>query len=237
MKTQEKQSIHLPYVIDEKKDRNHFYENHWKRVALNLLEEEVSQVSGLTLLDYGCGRGETLEYAKALGIDAYGLDVDPECVSQARTKGRADILNLENTSEQIGCDSYDIVACFHVLEHVENPKECLTMLAKCARKYVITAVPNLRLLHNLRRPTREPNSINPGHLQSWDHAHFRNLAENHCGLRIVSWGHDATVLPVLSELSGRVFGRDLQIQLETGLFRRFFPFNGISVIALMEPIE
>ena len=77
--------------------------------------------------------------------------------------------------------------------------------------------------------------VNEGHLQSWDHAHFRNLAEKHCGLRIVAWGFDATILPVFSELAKRLFGNKTAIRLETGLFRRMFPYNGISVIALMEP--
>ena len=77
--------------------------------------------------------------------------------------------------------------------------------------------------------------VNEGHLQSWDHAHFRNLAEKHCGLRIVAWGFDATILPVFSELAKRLCGNKTAIRLETGLFRRMFPYNGISVIALMEP--
>ncbi len=236
MNAEEKKSIHLPYTIDEGQNKGHFYENRWKRVALDLLKDHAGDLSGMSLLDYGCGRGETLEFSKSYGMDAYGLDIDPECVEHARKRGNADILNLDGIQEQIGEKSYDVVACFHVLEHVDNPKELLQMLQKCARKYVITAVPNLRLLHNLRRPRREPNAVNCGHLQSWDHAHFRNLAEGHCGLRLISWGFDATVLPVLSELSSRVFGMKTQIKLETGIFRKIFPFNGVSVIALMEPI-
>jgi hypothetical protein len=79
--------------------------------------------------------------------------------------------------------------------------------------------------------------VNEGHLQSWDHAHFRNLAENHCGLRIISWGFDATILPVASELCKRLFGIKATLKLETGLFKRWFPYNGNSVIALMEPVR
>lgn len=230
-------SIHIPYSIDEKTERNHFFENHWKRVALRLLAAHEPELHGLTLLDYGCGRGETLEYARAYGMESYGLDVDPECVRVAGRRGKAEVLDLSRAIEQVGIETYDIVTCFHVLEHVDNPKQVLTMLGRAARRYVLTAVPNLRLISNLRRPRRETQMVNEGHLQSWDHAHFRNLAERHCGLRIISWGFDATILPVVSELCKRLFGTNAVLKLETGLFSRWFPFNGNSVIALMEPVR
>lgn len=229
-------SIHIPYQVNESSDRNHFYENHWKRVALELLANHEPKVKGMTLLDYGCGRGETLDYARSYGMEPLGLDVDPECVQVASQHGKAEILDLGRAAEQVGIASHDVVTCFHVLEHVDNPKEVLNMLRRAARRYVIVAVPNLRQISNLRKPTKEPQRINEGHLQSWDHPHFRNLAENHCGLKILSWGFDGTILPVVSELVKRVCGTKAVIGLETGLFRKWFPYNGISVIALMEPV-
>lgn len=237
MSNQNNRSIHIPYSINEETDRNHFFENHWKRVALKLLADHEPELRDLTLLDYGCGRGETLKYASDLGMKPLGLDVDPECVRVASEHGNALELDLNRAAEQVGINSFDVVTCFHVLEHVDNPKEVLTMLRRSARKYVLTAVPNLRLISNLRRPRLESGRVNEGHLQSWDHAHFRNLAENHCGLRIVAWGFDATILPVASELCKRLFGIKAAIKLETGLFKNLFPYNGNSVIALMEPVN
>jgi hypothetical protein len=72
-------------------------------------------------------------------------------------------------------------------------------------------------------------------LQSWDHAHFKNLAENHCGLQLVDWANDATIVPVASELIRRLLGNKAIIGLETGLFRQLFPYWGISVLALLKP--
>src|SRR5262245_29325917 len=45
---------HLPYEIDPSKNRSAFYENYWKKVALDLLLKHC-QPAGQTLLDYGCG--------------------------------------------------------------------------------------------------------------------------------------------------------------------------------------
>jgi SAM-dependent methyltransferase len=236
MKTSSGKSIHhLPYVVNESTDRNHFFENHWKRVALDLLERHAGSLQGMSLLDYGCGRGETMAYAAARGMLVSGLDADPECARLAARYGSTQPLQVEDPSKQVGEKSFDVVACFHVLEHVDNPKAILTMLARAARRYVLVAVPNLQQIPNLRKPHTEPEKCNEGHLQSWDHAHFRNLAVNHCGLRLIEWGYDATRVPVFSELVNRTLGPRAAIKLETGFFRWLFPYWGISVIALMEP--
>jgi SAM-dependent methyltransferase len=226
---------HLPYSIDESSDRHHYFENHWKRTALALLKRHVVELKDLTLLDYGCGRGETMAYASQMGMRVTGFDADSECVRLASRYGPAHLLNLESPAEQIGKRSFDVVACFHVLEHVDNPKAVLRMLAEAARLYVLIAVPNLQQIPNLRKPHAPPGRCNDGHLQSWDHAHFRNLAENHCDLRLVDWTNDATIVPVASELIRRLFGNRAVIGLETGLFRRLFPYWGISIIALLQP--
>lgn len=226
---------HLPYVIDEQADRHHYYENYWKRVALDLLVKHAGNVSGLRLLDYGCGRGETMDYAARLGMLPFGLDSDPRCVELSSKFGGAALLDIRNAALQVPPSSYDVVACFHVLEHVDNPKKVLTMLGRAATRYVLVAVPNLQKIPNLRKPHAVPPTINKGHLQSWDHSHFRNLAENHCGLQVIAWANDATIVPVASELVRRVLGTRAVVGLETGFFRRMFPYWGISIIALLKP--
>ena len=228
---------HLPRNIDVAKERNHFYETLWKQVGLDLLERHCGSMKGLSLLDYGCGRGETLKLAKERGLDPLGTDVDPDCVNLSSAHGPA--IRLEHPNDplsQFGEKSYDVVTCFHVLEHVDRPKETLAALGKIARKHVIVAVPNLRSVPRPRFLRREPLSVNEGHLQGWDHAHFRNLAELHCGLRVVDWGHDHGKLPGLSQLAAKWGGNDFAIRMETGPFLKFFTFHCASIIALMEPL-
>jgi hypothetical protein len=109
------------------------------------------------------------------------------------------------------------------------------MLGCAATRYVLVAVPNLQKIPNLRKPHAVPPKTNEGHLQSWDHAHFRNLAETHCGLELIAWANDGTIVPVASELVRRLFGTKAVVGLETGLFRRMFPYWGNSIIALLKP--
>jgi SAM-dependent methyltransferase len=225
------QPRHVPYEICPETSRFSFYENHWKRVGLSLLQEHCP-ARGQTVLDYGCGRGETVQIFGAAGFKVTGADIDPECVRLAGRFGPAVLLQVEGPVAQLGPKSFDLVTCFHVLEHVENPKRTLQELVGVAREYVLLGVPNLRCLNRMFERKFDLSQVNEGHLQAWDHWHLRNLAERFCGLELVAWGSDATILPGISALSERLFGREFAIRLETGLFRKLFPYHCISVLGL-----
>lgn len=225
---------HLPYEINEHANRFHYYETLWKRRGLELLLKHCDP-RDKTLLDYGCGRGECLSLARAAGFAVRGADVDPRCVELAAQHGAACQLDVADPLAQFGPKSFDVVTCFHVLEHVDNPKLVLGTIAKIAKSHVVVAVPNLRYLHRTFHRAIDLSVVNEGHLQSWDHWHFLNLAENHCGLKLVEWGTDATQLPFLSNIAQRVLGTKATIRLETGIFRSWFPFHGLSVLGLFKP--
>lgn len=228
---------HLPYQIDPGANRFHFYEQLWKDVAFGLLQAEQSSLAGWSHLDYGCGRGESMRMAAQWGMETQGTDIDSECLRLSSQFGRTILREDGAPVDQFGENSYDLVTCFHVLEHVPSPVETLRSLAKMARKRVLVAVPNLSAFHDLLRPhSHWDRPINEGHLQSWDHAHFRNLAETHCGLKILSWGFDAVMLPPFTHWLENWFGSKPAIALETGPLKRLFPYASLSVIALMEPV-
>ena len=226
---------HLPYEIDERANRFHFYETWWKRQGLALLQAHC-RPRGKSLLDYGCGRGETLALAREAGFTVQGTDTDPECVRLAGSYGPASQLNPTDPLGQFGAKSFDVVTCFHVLEHVDSPKLVLQAIGAIAREYVVLAVPNLHYLHRTFKRHIDLAGVNEGHLQSWDHWHLLNLAERHSGLKLVEWGTDATILPGLSQGAQKLLGTKAAIWLETGWFRRLFPFHGVSVLGLFRPV-
>lgn len=228
---------HLPKRINEEEHRHHFHETLWKSASLELLKNHSGSVSGLSLLDYGSGRGETLRMAAYMGMRVRGTDTDEECVAMGRAHGDAELLvEPHDPARQFGEKSFDVVTCFHVLEHVDRPKEVLSSLARISRRHVLVAVPNLRALPRPSAVRREPRAVNAGHLQGWDHAHFRNLAERHCGLRIIAWGHDHVKIPVIGNLVAKCAGDAMLRRLETGPWVRWLPYHSSSIIALMEPV-
>lgn len=223
---------HLPYQIDPLTKRSHYYETLWKEKALELLSRHETNLQGWSLLDYGSGRGETLMMAAKLGMKVRGTDLDPECVRLSSEHGPSVLLNLDDPVAQLGEKSYDVVSCFHVLEHVPAPVTTLQHLSRMARRYVLLAVPNGGMMPDFLRPRRNVYEINEGHLQNWDYSHLLNLAERHCGLKLVEWGFDHVKIPILSGKIAQVVGDKTAKYFETGLFRRLFPYQSTSIIGL-----
>lgn len=95
------------------------------------LRELVSLPKG-SLMDVGCGSGQTLSLAKQLGWQAMGVEIDPAAVRAARTQ----YLNvLEGTYEKLDDykQEFDCIVCFHVLEHVYNPQDMLIKLKEALK--------------------------------------------------------------------------------------------------------
>jgi len=77
------------------------------------------------LLDLGCGNGEFLVFAKDLGWDVMGLDVDKGAVNSALSKGvNVQLGGMESLNKE---DMFDMITLNHVIEHVYNPVELIQM--------------------------------------------------------------------------------------------------------------
>lgn len=76
---------------------------------------------GRTLLDVGCGLGQFVAHARALGWDAMG--VDPHCPEESEHIHRQTIYECEGT--------WDAITLYKVLEHLHDPQE---MLASCVER-------------------------------------------------------------------------------------------------------
>ena len=229
-------SKHLPYQIDESINRFHFYETYWKICGLQLLRKHFPSESAKTILDFGCGRGEVSEIYSKEGYEVTGTDADPECVKISNERGKSVLLDTKDPLSQFGEKSFDIVVCYHVLEHVPCPAETIQILSKIARKAVVIAVPNLQTLTYLFRRKVDIRPVNEGHLQSWDHGHFLSLAERHGNLKLIEWGHDTTILPIFNNYGTRILGQKNMIRLETKIFTKLFPYHTLSILGIFQPV-
>lgn len=202
----------------------------WKKIGVDLLIKH-DPPHGQRVLDLGCGRGETMKLCQQAGYAPVGADIDPVCLDLSKPFGEVHLIRPAEFYSQFADDEFDDVLCFHVLEHEENPKRYLQNMRRIAKRFLVLAVPNLRQLTRLFCRRIDLSKTNEGHLQSWDHWHFLNLCERHCGLKLVEWAHDATVLPGNFILDTLV-GQKATVKLEKGIFRKMFPFHGISVIGI-----
>jgi len=75
------------------------------------------------LLDIGCGNGDFLFFAKGLGWDVTGIDLDPNAVNTALSKDlnvrTGDVFSIKQG------EMFDMISLSHVVEHVYNPAELI----------------------------------------------------------------------------------------------------------------
>jgi len=76
------------------------------------------------VLDFGCGNGDFLLRARALGHDVVGVDFDEQALAVALKRGLEAALpqDLENQG-LVG--QFDMITANHVIEHVSDPRELL----------------------------------------------------------------------------------------------------------------
>lgn len=94
--------------------------------AKSRIEPCIYEVAdGSKVLDCGCNSGEFIKYLKEKkGCDVYGIDVSQQVVDLAVAKGLncqvADIAHMPYPDA-----TFDVVTLMEVLEHLQNPVECL----------------------------------------------------------------------------------------------------------------
>ena len=95
--------------------------------------------STASVLDVGCGRGYCLERFSHLGFQLTGCDIAPKLSSETARF-------VYGTVEQLPFPdkSFDVVTCFHTLEHVRRLTKALTELRRVARNHVFIIVPRQR---------------------------------------------------------------------------------------------
>jgi 2-polyprenyl-6-hydroxyphenyl methylase/3-demethylubiquinone-9 3-methyltransferase len=101
--------------------------------------DDFSQVSGKRLLDVGCGGGLIAEAMAWRGAQVTGIDMGEAPLAVAkihRLESELDIDYQQITAEELAeqqADSYDVVCCLEMLEHVPDPSSVIAACAKLAK--------------------------------------------------------------------------------------------------------
>jgi 2-polyprenyl-3-methyl-5-hydroxy-6-metoxy-1,4-benzoquinol methylase len=73
-----------------------------------------------SVLDVGCGTGNFLDYARRRDMDAWGVDLDPEPVAEARSRGLQAVAMADIDSAGLP-DTFDALTMWDVIEHIVDP--------------------------------------------------------------------------------------------------------------------
>lgn len=105
--------MHRLAEIYDKTYREHESYNMKKWRQDTLREWLASRRTSRTMLDVGCGRGESLAIAQDLGIDARGCEIAPFLTGE-----RVDLLEHGARKLPYETDAFDLVTCLDVMEHI-----------------------------------------------------------------------------------------------------------------------
>lgn len=116
---------------------------------------------GSRVLDVGCGSGEFAYLAKQAGCEVIAFDPGGDYLDFARAEYGVEAFISRWEDADLEPSSFDVVTCFHVVEHLLQPIEALRQIAAWAKPdgIVHIAVPDMQ----------------PNHKPSFDRFHFAHV--------------------------------------------------------------
>ena len=146
---------------------------------------QYSARPGEKMLDVGCGSGLSLLEARAMGVDAWGIEADPNAQRFAEQLG----LRIHQGGLQdvpFADTSFDLVVLNQVIEHIPEPDKALQIIQQrlAADGRVILIFPNVNSLWCKLSGLRWINWHIPYHLHHFTLKTFTRMAER-CGYRVV----------------------------------------------------
>ena len=102
--------------------------------------DEHSPVSGLRLVDVGCGGGILAEAMAQRGATVTGIDMGEAPLSVAKLhllESGVDVTYLQSTAEALAAKeagAFDVVCCLEMLEHVPDPGSVISACAAMVKK-------------------------------------------------------------------------------------------------------
>jgi 2-polyprenyl-6-hydroxyphenyl methylase / 3-demethylubiquinone-9 3-methyltransferase len=167
-------------------------------LRLNYIDDAVS-LAGKTLLDVGCGGGILSESMAQKSAKVTGIDLGEKALKVAQLhcleSGVAvdyQLISVEELAEKQP-ESFDVVTCLEMLEHVPNPASVVAACAKLVKPggqvffstinrnpkaYLLAVIGAEYILNMLPRGTHDYEKfIKPSELASW--ARSAGLSLNH----------------------------------------------------------
>ena len=138
-----------------------------KTLHINLLNGK-----GKSALDVGCAFGYAVEILSSLGYDALGVDISVYGISQTtRNMGKNDFVVCDVQKNLPFTQKFDLITCFEVLEHLENPLVALQHMYDNSNSIILCTTPNKTIESIFKRMVKnfDKTHINAKTPREWEH--------------------------------------------------------------------
>jgi 2-polyprenyl-3-methyl-5-hydroxy-6-metoxy-1,4-benzoquinol methylase len=129
--------------------KKHTHKNPIQRLLLDNFFRNLTNLIATkkvdSILDVGCGEGFTLNRLKEKGTykKLEGIEYLPAAIELGK-KTYPDIKITQGSIYELPYkdNSFDLVLCTEVLEHLDKPQDALRELVRVSNKYLVISVPN-----------------------------------------------------------------------------------------------
>jgi hypothetical protein len=108
---------------------------------LNIPKKDYSTIK---ILDIGCGNGDFIKYCKTLGIQASGLSICQNQITELKNQGFDVYLGSYRQLQTQLIGKYDIITCWGSLEHITSAYPCSKSGEKKAKKMLKMVIDNFK---------------------------------------------------------------------------------------------
>lgn len=199
----------------------------------SLLIKQVPAIPGYVkqgkVLDVGCGMGQTLLELQKLGWRGYGVEIDKQAVVKAHEQGLQNVfLGGYNKVKDFKDNFFDAIRLYHVIEHLDNPNECLEILQKKLKHSgeLIIGTPNRNSVTAFLFRTYWYNLDVPRHIWLFDPKTLTTILEQH-----------GFAIKQISFCSGAGIAGSIQYIIEDKLGKKVDLVSNFFVFLLFYPIE
>ena len=150
-----------------------------------IFDRNLKMYTPNNLLDVGCGSGDrTIRIANYFNVhmnNTHGLDYNDDFVIACKRIFNARKIDLEIDDIPYGDNTFDLVICNQVLEHLKNYKKVIDDLIRVTKKggYIVIGIPNLAHLINriylLFGVQPMCVHLDGSHVRSFTHKSFINM--------------------------------------------------------------
>jgi len=132
-----------------------------------------------TMLDLGCSSGGFLGFFRSDSWKLYGIEMSADCAKRAEKRTGADVFVGDILDAPFPPQSFDVITCFDVLEHLYEPRRVMDKVAEWLKPEGIfyVQVPNIDSAEARVFRTYWHGLELPRHLFHYSPTSLRNLAK------------------------------------------------------------
>lgn len=225
LETRKEKPAFVPWYMKPEvvKGYESWYEGKYKRA--DLLEKQVitrmieQYSSPKTILEIGCGTTHFTRWLAASGFEAFGVDISPYMVRQAKTLWpEGSLLNSKSSNLPFSDGSFDLACFITCFEYMANPVQVLREASRVVKQGIILGLMNKWSLPTFRRKIQ----LAFGRNEYYKNAHFYSIFDIK-ELAREAFGDQAKVVHWRTTL----FPEILRLERDTGLYTG--AFLGIAI--------